>query len=180
MAERFTLGVISITFLLGLAVLYGAYRTNGTDSDLSPSLSSADSFNIIFRYGVGAKNELNTLKGTYTKDMVNKPPITTKLQLTQEELDSIYLKALEIDLFNYPWTIRTMPKGDIIGQITPYSTYYLEAWNGTTKNAVVWNDKYDTENEKYFDIKELVRLIIEIILSHPEYQKLPEPTAGYA
>jgi hypothetical protein len=180
MAERFTLGVISITFLLGLAVLYGVYRTTSTESDLNPTLSSADSyFNIIFRYGVRAKNELNTLKGTYTKDMVNKPPITTKLQLTQEELDSIYLKALEIDLFNYPWTIRTMPKGDIIGERTPYSTYYLEVWNGTAKNAVVWNDKYDTENEKYFDIMELVRLIIEVILSHHEYQKLPEPTAGY-
>jgi len=180
MAERFTLGVISITFLLGLAVLYGAYRTTNTDSDLNPTLSNADSFNLILRYGVRAKNELNTLKGTYTKNMVNKPPITTKLQLTQEELDSIYLKALEIDLFNYPWTIRTMPKGDIIGEITPYSTYYLEVWNGTTKNAVVWNNKYDTENEKYFDLMELVRLIIEIIEFHPEYQKIPEPTAGYA
>jgi hypothetical protein len=181
MAERFTLGVISITFFLGLTVLYGAYRTTSTDSDLNPTLSSADSdFNIVFRYGVGAKNELNTLKGTYTKDMVNKPPITTKLQLTQDELESIHLKALEIDLFDYPWTIHTMPKGDIIGMITPYSTYYVEVWNGTTKNAVVWNNKYDTENEKYYDLMELVHLIIEIILSHPEYQKLPEPTAGYA
>ena len=137
--------------MLGLVTIYGVSQIPQTDSD----------FNIILRYGVGAKNELNTFKGTYTKDVANKPPITTKLQLTQEKLDSIYLKTLKIDLFNCPWTIRTMPKGDIIGERPSYSTYYLETCNGTTTNAVVWNNKYtNTENERFFDLMEIVRLII--------------------
>lgn len=45
-----------------------------------------------------------------------------------------------------------------------------------------WSDRFTTttEHERYDDIMELVRLIIEIISSHPEYKRLPEPTAGYA
>ncbi len=54
-----------------------------------------------------------------------------------------------------------MPKGDIIGERPSYSTYYLETCNSTITNAVVWNNKYtNTENERYFDLMELVRLII--------------------
>ncbi len=172
MAERFTLGVISITFLLGLAVLYGAYQTPCPDSD----------FNLILKYGVGVKNELNTLKGTYTKDMVNRPSVSTRLCLTREELDVIHLKALEIDFYNFPRTMSAPPEGGVIGEQTPYSTYYLEIRDGITIKILKWSDRFTTttESEKYDDIMELVRLIIEIILSHPEYQKLPEPTAGYA
>ena len=39
-----------------------------------PSIPS--SFNLISKYGVRAKNELNTFEGTYTKDMVMDPSIT--------------------------------------------------------------------------------------------------------
>ena len=55
--------------------------------------------NIIFRYGTSGEmhsneldtftkhsNELDTFKGIFTKDMVNKDPVTTKLDLTQDEL----------------------------------------------------------------------------------------------
>jgi len=172
MAERFTLGVLTITFVLGVVVLHGAYRTPCAESD----------FNLILRYGVGAKNELNTLKGTYTKDMVNRPSITTRLCFTQEELDAIYLKTLEIDFYNFPRRMYSPPEGGIMGMVTPYCTYYLEVRNDATIKIMKWSDQFTTttESEKYDDIMELVRLIIEIIESHPEYQKLPEPTAGYA
>jgi hypothetical protein len=172
MAERFTLSILTITFVLGVVVLHGAYRTPCAESD----------FNLLLRYGVGAKNELNTLKGTYTKDMVNRPSITTRLCLTREELDAIYLKALEIDLYNFPRRVYSPPEGGVIGEQTPYSTYYLEVRNGTTIKIMKWSDRFTTTKgyEKYDDIMELVHTIIEIIHSHPEYKKLPEPTAGYA
>lgn len=57
-------------------------------------------FNLIFRYGVGAKNELNTFKQTFKKDMVNKPSITIKMKLSDEELVGIHQKLNEVDLFN--------------------------------------------------------------------------------
>ncbi len=47
-------------------------------------------FNLIFKYGVGAKNILDTFEATYTKDMVMDPPITVALPLSEEEMGQIY------------------------------------------------------------------------------------------
>ncbi len=68
-------------------------------------------FNLIFKYGVDAKNILNTFEGTYTKDMIPDPPIATKLSLTREELDTIYKKMVDIDFFSYP-DVFTKPVKD--------------------------------------------------------------------
>jgi hypothetical protein len=38
-------------------------------------------FNILLKYGVGAKNELNTFDSTYTKDLVAWAPITITVPL---------------------------------------------------------------------------------------------------
>ena len=61
---------------------------------------SPSSFNLIFKYGVRARNELNTFNGTYTKDMVMDPSITVNLSLSKEELDRIYQKMIKIDFFD--------------------------------------------------------------------------------
>ena len=80
-------------------------------------------FNLIFRYGVGARNELNTFKGTYTRDMVQDPSITIPLSLTKDDLDKIYQKMVEIDFFSYPDEFSvSVPPGDSIGMVTPYSS----------------------------------------------------------
>jgi len=54
------------------------------------SSSDQPDFNLIFKYGVTARNELNTFQGTYTKDMISDPSITVDLSLTEEELSRIY------------------------------------------------------------------------------------------
>ncbi|MFC1919116.1 hypothetical protein ACFLWW_04025, partial [Chloroflexota bacterium] len=92
----------------------------------APLPSEAD-FNLIFKYGVMARNELDTFQGTYTKDMVADPPITVNLSLTEEELDRIHRKMLEIDFFNYPETFTvSVAQGEKVGIVTPYSSYYFK------------------------------------------------------
>ena len=73
----------------------------GTAGCITPPPSQSN-FNLIFQYGVGARNELNTFEGTYTKDMIMDPPITVNLTLSKEELDIIYQKMIEINFFGYP------------------------------------------------------------------------------
>ena len=82
--------------------------------------------NIIFRYGVsGGKhlNELDTVKGYFQKDMVNKEPAWTRMDLTQDELDTIYQKMVDIDFFSYPKGFQPKLEGEVIGDVTPFSTY---------------------------------------------------------
>ncbi len=140
--------------------------------------------NILFRYGVsGGKhpNELDTVKGIFQKDMVNKDPAWTKMDLTQDELDTIYQKMVDIDFFSYPKVFQPKLEGEVIGELGVVSTYYLEYKDDTRTKIVQWNVKYDAPDDiQYQNLKELAHLIIEIIQAKPEYKKLPEPTVGYA
>ncbi len=152
--------------------------------DKSEIIIEETTSNIIFRYGiVGGKNpnELDTVKGIFQKDMVNKGPAWTKMDLTQDELDTIYQKMVDIDFFSYPQVFQPKLEGEVIGEVSPFSTYYLEYKDDTRTKIVQWNVKYDApEDIQYQNLKELAHIIIEIIQAKPEYQELPEPTAGYA
>ena len=179
MEDKLPFLVISTTFLiLGIIIV-----TAPIIKDKSEIATFATTSNIIFRYGIsGAKhmNELNTFKGIFTKDMVNKDPIKTKLDFTQEEMDTIYKKMIDSEFFSYPRGFQPKLEGDVIGEVTPFSIYYLEYRDGARIKIVQWNTKYwAPEDTVYQNLKELASLIIELIQDKPEYQKLPEPTAGY-
>jgi len=140
--------------------------------------------NIIFRYGSSHgkhPNELDTFKGIFTKDMVNKDPVTTKLDLTQEEMDTIHRMMVEIDFFSYPKAFHPKLEGDIHSTQTPFTVYYIEYHDESGTKVVYWTTQYTSpEDTQYQNLKELAYLIIEMIQTKPEYQELPEPTAGYA
>ena len=113
---------LTIVSLVLMAALLG---TVGCVTDTPPAVKPPD-FNLIFRYGVGAKNELNTFEGTYTRDMISDPSITVPLSLTEEEQDRIYKKMVEIDFFDYPEKFSlTVTPGGSVGMVTPYMSYYF-------------------------------------------------------
>lgn len=176
LAQRFGFVVLSVAFLLGLVVLIRSSFLVDLESD----------FNLIFKFGVKGpasepKNVLNTIKGTFTKDMVIDPPVTVKLRLTEEELEIIHRKMVEIGFFQYPTVFRVrVPPWDSIGIVTPYSTYIFKVVShGVVVKQLRWDDEICNENERAENLRELIRLIIEIIESKPEYQRMPKPRAGY-
>jgi len=171
MDHRFSIGVISAACLLGLAIIFQSFWLPCTDSD----------FNLIFKYGVGAKNVLNTFTGTYTRDMVRGPPVIVKFCLSEEDLNRIYQKMVEIDFFAYPTSFSARSPGNVIGEMTPFSTYYFKVQYGDSEvKELYWAAKFTySGNKEAENLKELIDLIIEIIRSKPEYQRLPEPRAGY-
>ena len=137
-------------------------------------------FNFIFRYGVTAKNEIDTFHDKFTKDMVNAPSITINLSLTKEDMDSIYQKMVEIDFFNYPEEFKvTVPEGELTRLVTPYSSYYFSVEKGAIFKELKWEDEIMNQDEKADRLRELTSLIRDIIESRPEYQVLPEPSGGY-
>lgn len=141
---------------------------------------SESNLNLIFKYGVGAKNELNTFNGTYTKDMILDPSITANLSLSNDELDRIYRKMIEIKLFDYPDSFSvSVPPGEATGVVTPYSSYYFKVEYDSKVKELWWDDNITNEDEKAERLRELIRLIIDIIESKEEYKKLPSPRGGY-
>jgi len=198
MEDKFSYLILSLSFVLGAVIIFSISqvpsltpRTVLDDIKIEVFCNTSE-FNIIFRYGVaGAKyrNELNTFNCTFTKDMVNKPPIQTRLYLNNNEMEAIYNEIVKIDFFSYPKIFDYKPSGDIFGTKHPYSIFYLEVQNGTKMHSVVWNDKHVMHannsyvlvgDERYDGLLELVYFIKEIIFAQPEYQRLPKPSAGYA
>ena len=142
--------------------------------------SSEASFNLIFKYGVMARNELDTFQGTYTKDMVMDPSITVNLALSEEELARIYQKMLEIDFFGYPDEFSvSVPSGEAVGMVTPYSSYYFKVEYDSKIKELRWEDEIINKDEKADKLRELIKLIRDIIEAKEEYKKLPSPTSGY-
>ncbi len=145
---------------------------------IQPTIPS--NFNLVFKYGVGAMNELNTFKGAYTKDMVVDPSITVNLPLSKEELHRIYQKMIEIDFFNYPDKFSiSVPPEELVGMVTPYQSYYFWVEYDSKIKELSWGDNITNEDEKAEKLRELIKLIIDIIESKEEYKKLPEPRGGY-
>lgn len=153
---------------------------SGTAGCIAPSPPSPSTFNLIFKYGVGAKNELNTSQGTYTKDMVMDPSITVNLSLSKEELDRIYQKMIEINFFGYPdeFSVSVSP-GQSVGMVTPYCSYYFRIEYDSKVKELRWEDNIINEDKKAEKLRELITLIRDIIESKEEYKQLPPPRGGY-
>ncbi len=133
---------------------------------------------LHFRYGFG--NELNTFEQTYTKDLVLDGSITVNFWLTTEEQQRIIEKMEEIDFVILPDTISTISQEDSLGgtiEPNPGRQFILADYNNNRKE-VSWFLPLPENNYASELILELEELIINIIHSKPEYQKLPEPRGG--
>jgi len=156
---------------------------NTREAPARPTMPTERTPKIIFCYGVGAKNILNTFEGTFTKDLIGDPPITIRMWLTDEEISRIEGKLKEIGFFdNSTLTLSHIPDAGGVSTIqTPYSTYYLKVQYGTHVKELRWNDQYFfPKTEAMENLDELSDLIQSIIMAKPEYQKLPKPRGGYA
>jgi hypothetical protein len=140
-------------------------------------------FNFIFKYGVGAKNELNTFENTFTKDMICDPDTTVNLSLSNKEMKKIYKKMTKIGFFDYPDTFSiNIMDHEIVGDMEPHCSYFFKVEHNSEIKELWWVDnillikRIDVKAEK---LKELIMFIKNIIESKEEYKKLPPPRGGY-
>jgi hypothetical protein len=152
---------------------------------LASTSPRADNFAFVFQdFSCGSTpvNVLDTSSSTlvYTP-LGDKDSITISLRLSDDELDSIYQKAMSVGFFDYPSEF-VVPDDQILGYHAPSSSYQLSMTNGELTNSVAWRDDRMTkpDYEKADQLRELMNLIDEIIQSHPEVQGLPGPKAQCA
>jgi len=128
----------------------------------------------------GTYNQLNTTNGTFTKDMISAPSITVSLTLSEDELDRIHEKMLDIDFFNYPTDFAiNLPPSAIAAMITPSVNYYFRVANGSQVKELFWDDKIMNQDAQASKLRELIQLIKGIITSRDEYKTLPPASGGY-
>ncbi len=147
---------------------------NARDGD-SNNGKENNSFNIVFRYGIGAKNELNTFNGTFTKDLVINGSVTATLILSKEELEGLHQKIIEMDLFAYPDSFPPHPNR----RISPQDDYYLRVQSGSAIKELSWNINSQIESNIQENLNQLTEYITALIEQQPEYKALPTPTGAY-
>jgi hypothetical protein len=166
--------ITSVSALAILSLIFFAINNlSSTKSNLP--LTRPNDLNFEFNYGVGSKNQLNTIKGQYTKDMVAEPSISTNLKLSDEDMDTIYSEMRKINILNYPDNLN--PKNNV--KQTPYHTYNFKIIvNGIEKN-IFWADENVSQSKQAVRLRELFKKIQEIIESKEEYKKLSKAKGGY-
>jgi hypothetical protein len=87
---------------------------------------------------------------------------------------------IEIEFFSYPTTYQPKLEDDIYSSSSSFIAYSLEYHSETGRKFVYWSSQFTpSEDTQYQNLMELATLIVEMIQVKPEYQDLPEPTAGY-
>ena len=163
--------VLCVVLVFSLSLILASCNANNQMLENKPS-----DFNFVLNYGVDAKNQLDTQKELFTKDMVMDPSVTTTLKLTDEEMNEIYTLMKNINIFNYPNNFNSYSHS----RRTPYSTYSFKIIvNGKEKN-INWKDEGASDNKDAVDLRNLIIRIQEIVRSKDEYKKLPEAKGGYA
>lgn len=138
-------------------------------------VSKPKDFNFIFNYGVDAKNQLDTVKGQFTKDMIAEPSITAELKLSGEEMNAIYSKMQKINILNYPENFN--PKSNV--RQTPFQTYSIKIIADGEEKSIYWEDESVSEIKEAVQLRELFNEIQEVIINKEGYKTLPVPKGGY-
>ncbi|WP_313885246.1 hypothetical protein [Clostridium sp. DJ247] len=148
---------------------------NSTSTKNQLPESKPKDFNFVFNYGVNAKNQLDTAKGQFTKDMVLEPSITTNLKLSDDEISTIYSEMKKINILDYPDNFN--PKSNTIQ--TPYDTYSIKIIIEGKEKCIYWKDESVSETKEAAQLRKLFKKIQEIIVNKEEFKKLPEAKGGY-
>jgi hypothetical protein len=133
---------------------------------------------LVYAYGVGARNVLDTTRGTFTKDMISASPITIPLILSAKDMARISKKMDKIGFSSYP-SAFTPAVAEGGGEMAPFATYRFVARTDAGTKVVVWADKFATDDKRALRLRSLARLIERLIVATPEYKRLPEAEGGY-
>lgn len=175
--------IVSFVFLS--VVLLGCKQSdNGGSKNATNSITlnmpkdMPDDFGFSIQFGVEKKNEINTFEWTVTKDLIVDGTASTELVLTRDELQEIYKKMQEMNIFE---TKDFTPK-PINGTVCMQEPHEDDEWkiiiNGQTLTYGISGEYCEPTN----DAKQLIDLrnyVFTLIKSKPEYQSLPASNGGY-
>jgi len=161
---------------------------DGDDDDAQVSrpegAAAGAAFQFIYKYGVGAKNILNTVDGTYTRDMVIGEPAKTELALSAEEMQGILAKMKTMKFFDYPEKFSYTPKNPgLPGLVSrPSEIIYFKVTVAGKTKELWWTDPRPvaaSQNEAAAMLWDLTQWIKQLIQAKDAYKKLPAPRGGY-
>jgi hypothetical protein len=160
----------------GISTTNETWSGIGTSEVTLPESVPAD-FAFFAAYGVWAKNQFDTFRGTFTKDIVsqNKPNPTVDLRLTADELATLYQDLRAMKILDYssaflPTTGTTM---------STYTSYILNVRAAGTIKYISWDDKGLSTEPRATALRKWFEKLQGMIEAKPEYSSLPAAEGGY-
>lgn len=173
-----------IIFIGFFALYFYALEQRKNDFYFILSYGVVDDITIIpLDYMKRGKNVLNTLEGTFIKDLVLKGPVKTRLTLTEEEMNEIREVIDKEDILSYPEDLKyEMPVfPEIIGVLTIYKDGHPKTieWTPLPKEFIERTMKENNKRQRIIILNELADKIRTMIEEKEQYKKLPQAEGGY-
>ena len=132
-------------------------------------------FAFLFAFGTCSTDVLDTFEQTYSREIKPGDSVTIPIALTDAQMASIYQKMVEINFFDYPEVFEIPVKeGETYGMVTPAPSYRFTVRLGEVTKTVTWTDEIVEPTSPEADaLRELIQLLLQVIESHPEIQRLP-------
>jgi hypothetical protein len=145
-------------------------KSKGTDFNL-------DDFNFRLNFYTYGKEQIDTYKGTLTKDLVLNGTKTVKFKIPDNVKNDIYDLMMNIDIMSFPDTLNLEEV-----TITPSCDYELTVtMQGKTK-TIIWNEGFypelaDDLPKENTDFLKLVEYIRDYTYNTDEYKNMPTQSA---
>jgi hypothetical protein len=172
--------VVSLTLAVGFMA---ACRAPVPSTILPPTHVYAPepepNFALYFRFGGCLSETLDTFRGTFSRSMCPpNPPAIISFALSAEEMRTIYLEMVRIDLFSYPDQFSiSVPEGAVVGRVTPSDSYYLKVRNGVVDKELYWTDDIiEPTTQEADQLRAFLKMVVDIIHGHSELKQVPEPS----
>ncbi len=151
-------------------------KSNKTDTF---QYENSDDFNFKLNFNTYGKDQIDTYKGTFTKDLVMDGTKTIEFKIPDNVKNNIYNLMKDINIMSFPDTLEVKGMG-----VTPSCDYKLTVTiNGKTK-TIVWNEGFyadmtDNLPKANVNFLKLVKHISDYIYSTDEYKNMPKANGGY-
>ncbi len=133
-----------------------------------------EDFAFSVSYGIGSKNRIDTYNSTVVKDLIADGTAKATLAFTKAELQSIYERMMEIDVFGEKQLI--VDNGCLRQPIS--DDYWKIRIGGVEKQMHITTQFCElTEDAQAF--MDMRNFIVEIVSGKEEYKALPEPNGAY-
>jgi hypothetical protein len=139
---------------------------------------------VLYYWGVGGRNRLDTLVGVVTKDLVSDGQMSTRLVLEPSELDYILALADSLGFFQLPAVIA--PPATVDGHAamqTPCDSYLLrigdDVYRGHQAHTVMWNTCNANPSSQRDRAMRLGAAIERLVYRTKAWKSLPNPRGGY-
>lgn len=181
-----SIGLILMLFFF-LGVLFYFYQLSVIDSKNEfYSKSNTNNFAFTLSYGVRTevkgfkrdegRNKIDTIDGRFTKDMVLDPDITTKLVLTDDEMQFILYEMKRINILSYPSVFQKfnnqLEKNDFV-------TYRFDVRYREMIKIIYWDDDLSLQSDEAVNLRNLAQKIISIVQNNQTYRAMPSPRGSY-